>query len=232
MSHDTSHSFWMRAAVHLRLDLHDFPIFHIFSWLSLQLLASHPSNILSHPIFCCSSTNALSVCVGGSSLAHCWRYLMIVHHSTGSVPCSFSHLLNLVILSSHCVCALSAGHLSMCSLSSRSTWQQGHCADDLCPHHTIFFPCEKCLVICFTTHCLWPVVILLSAHSITKESRLSAETAGVWNLLIQYCFAMGPLNAALITCLWLFTILIWLIINPHGLKGIVLFVLVDGCRIG
>jgi len=130
MSHDTSHSFWMRAAVHLKLDLHDFPIFHIFSWWSLQLCDSHPSDILSHPIFCCSSTNELAVCLGGSSLAHCWRYPMIVYHKIRSVPCSFSHLFSLVILISHCVCALGVGHLSICILSSRFVWHCGHCAEE------------------------------------------------------------------------------------------------------
>jgi len=81
--------------------------------------------------------------------------------------------------------------------------------------------------MCFATHCLWPDVISLSALSIAKESRSSTDTAGVWNLLFQYCFAMGPMNAAQIAHLWFLMILMFLIINPHGSKGSVPFVQVD-----
>jgi len=57
ISHDMSHSFWMRAEVHWRLDLHDFACFQIFSWWLHHPRVSQPSSIQSHPICCCSVVN-------------------------------------------------------------------------------------------------------------------------------------------------------------------------------
>jgi len=61
MSHETSHSFCMSAAVHLRLDFLDLAFFQILSWYARHRREIHPSIMRSHPMCCCSPMKGCSV---------------------------------------------------------------------------------------------------------------------------------------------------------------------------
>jgi len=95
-----------------------------------------------------------------------------------SVPCWWSHFCNLAKLAVHCCHVPGAGHCVMCCLSLRSALHLGQCADDCCPWHCMFFPCENCPVICFVTHLLLCAGILLIALSTASISNSDKEVIG------------------------------------------------------
>jgi len=155
ISQDMSQSFWMSADVHLLLDLWDRTWLQILSCWLLQYCDSHPSSNLSQPIWVCSSSHRVECVLDlvWVLLDHALRLVSSVSLTAGSVPCAHSHCFNLFKLMVHCCLAPWAGHCMMCCLSAVSALHQGHCADDLCPLLSMFFPCAN-PVICFDIHLL------------------------------------------------------------------------------
>jgi len=220
ISHNMSHSFWMRAKVHQRLDLSDFACFQIFSWWLRHPQVNQPSSIWSHPIWLCSVVNlSLEVLDVVLSLTHCSRLVMIVMCIYNAVPWSFIQWCNDCRLSLHCALKLSAEHRRMWPLSLLSVWQRGQTAVERWPHRCMFLPWAKWPVICLVTHWCRLGVLLLSAHSIACISSISFNCVILGSLFSQYQWASGPFNASCISCQCCWTIFFPVMNSWQGSKG-------------
>jgi len=158
-------------------------------------------------------------CSGSWSCDHALRLAVIMLCRPGSVPCSLSHCCSFARLVFHCCLVPVNGQQRMCCLSSNLALHQGHCANNLCLWHCIFFPCTNCPMICFVTQCCLCAGIWFMAFSNASVSSSAREGERLGNFVCQYCFASGPFNALCIACFWFFTVCVPPISRCHGLLG-------------
>jgi len=124
---------------------------------------------------------------------HPRRPAMIASANFGSVFAERSHPSNSCRAVFHRCCAVGAGHLSICCLSSPSWLHQGQLLTVRNRQRLIFFPCAKSPVANFVTHFHRRQVMSVIARRMASQSTCSAVPSPNLSFCFQYCRILAPL---------------------------------------